>query len=332
MDLPIDDPCVIDEPPSDGEATVLVGERLYGLGPDGMSPRCLLDGVNSSDIEWGPQGDRVRIGKTFLTATTAMSEAGAVDLGWTAPTGSRVLVVKPGEVTKVDLETGDSSDITFLTDNDAATYHPAGEHILFIGTDTNAQYGLWLTTNQGTDPLLLAFDEGASMAEPSWTWLGEPMFVAKHFDGAWHIHRVDLTAEGGLDGPVIVDSDEPLDTLMPSQFDPVMVAYRTGGDGSHACVDGGRAAVNGTDFPEPLLSMTSVPVGWLSGERLLVMAYPDGCESPGELWTFSAGFCPGSVYGAERLIVGIDGAAARQAAPEPPPPPDFTGIIDPAPA
>jgi hypothetical protein len=90
--------------------------------------------------------------------------------------------------------------------------------------------------------------------------------------------------------------------------------------------------VNGIDVPEPVASMTSTPVGWLSTERLLLLTYPNGCDSPADLWSFSAGFCPGSVYGVTPVISGVDAAGAREAAPIPPPPPDFTGIIDPGPA
>jgi hypothetical protein len=232
----------------------------------------------------------------------------------------------------VDLGDLTESDITFLSENEAAAYHPAGEHILVIGTNAEGQYGLWLATNQGGDPLLIAFDELAEMSVPEWSWLNEPMFIAKHINGPWHIHLVELSAEGSLEGPVVLETDESIDMLLPARHDPIMLAFRSGGVTGVTCVEGSHAGVKGVDLPEPVASLTSTPLGWLSAERLLVMTYPNGCEAPGDLWSFSAGFCPGSVYGVTPIISGIDSAAAREAAPLPPPPPDFTGIIDPAPA
>ena len=330
--LPADSACILDDVPDLGEATVVVDGRLYGLGADGTDPRCLADGIHTVDFEWGPQGDRIRVGDRVLTGTQEVSLPAAIKHVWTTPTGSRILAVAPDRLWKVDLDGQTESDITFLSENEAAAYHPAGEHILAIGTNADGQYGLWLATNQGQDPLLIAFDELAEMSAPNWSWLNEPMFIAKHINGPWHIHLVELSAEGSLEGPVVIETDESIDQLLPARHDPIMLAYRIGGTGGDICVEGAHAGVKGVDIPEPVASLTSTPLGWLSGERLLIMTYPDGCDALGDLWSFSAGFCPGSVYGVTPIISGISGAAVREAAPPPPPPPDFTGIIDPAPA
>ncbi len=327
-----DGPCQLDRPEVDGEVTVLIGTLLYALGPDSSSPRCLLDRVASADLRWNPTGTALVIGTTAVGPDFEYSPPEATGLSWTHPTGSSVVAFTADRLWKVAIDNGTETDITFLATTDAVAYHPAGEHLLAIGTDFTGQYGMWLATNQGTDPLLLAFDEGAILSDPAWTWLGEPIFVAVHDDGMSHIHRVELTAEGGFDGPIIVESDEALDMLIPSPFDPIMLAYRTAGTPGARCVEGAHVAVSNVDVPEPLNSWTTNPVGWLPGERLLVMAYPDGCESPGDLWSFSPGLCPGSVYGAFPVIAGVDGAATRAPVPAPPPPPDFTGVIDPAPA
>jgi hypothetical protein len=331
-DLPESETCSLDVVGTGGEATVIAGGRLYGLGVAGDSPRCLVDEVQTTDVEWGPLGDRIRIGRQVRGPGPALDVEEAVLLEWTAPTGSRIVAVTSERVWKVDIDGGAETDITFLATTETVAYHPAGTHVLAIGTDFNGQYGMWLATNEGLDPLLLAFDEDATMSEPAWSWLGEPLFVAAHTDGLWHVHRVELTPEGGFTGPILVEIEESIDRLIPARYDPVMLAYRRGADSDAGCVDGARTMVNGVDLPEPLANLTSTPVGWLSKERLLVLAFPEGCGSPADLWSFSAGFCPGSVYGATWLMSGIDGAAAREAAPLAPPPPDFTGVIDPAPA
>lgn len=332
VELPVDGPCAIDVVPDGGEATVLVDGRLYGLGPDGASPRCLVEGIESPDLLWGPLGDRLLAGNVAMTAEDRLTIEGAESLGWSGPTGTRVIAVSPDRLWKTSLDDSLETDITFLSENSEFAYHPAGEHLLQIGMSGEGQYGLWLASNEGTDPSLLAFDEEATMTEPGWSWLNEPLFIAKHLAGDWHIHRVELTPDGGLEGPVVVETQTPIDRLMPSPHDPVMLAFRLGASSDDLCSTDATAAVNGVDLPAPLDELTSSPIGWLSVERLLVMAFPEGCDSPTDLWVFSAGFCPGSVYGAEMLFRGVDGAAAREAYPPPPPPPDFTGIIDPAPA
>lgn len=329
-DLP-DGPCAIDEAPDDGEPTVMVGSRLYGLGSDLRTPRCLLEDVTSADIEWGPLADRVRVGNTVYGGFQTRIFDEAVQLEWTAPTGSRLVVVSTDSVMKIPVDGSAPENIRFLDETEEIAYHPAGTHLLAIGTDIFGQYGLWFAGNDGVDFVLLAFDEDAIVSDAAWSWLNEPLFVAGHSDRTWHIHRVELV-DGSFEGPVEVEADLPIDRLMPSPYDPVMLAYRTGGLRGVNCVDGSKATVRELDLPEPLSSYTSTPIGWLTNKRLLVLAFPEGCESPGELWLFNAGFCPGSTYGADLVMSGVEGAAARQAVPPAPPSPDFTEVIDPAPA
>lgn len=327
-----DGPCQIDDVPEGGEPTVVVGDRLYGLGADLATPRCLMEGVSSANLAWGPLGDRLITGHTVHGQDfETLSFEDAASLEWTAPTGSKVVVVGGDRLTKVSLDGSGEENIRFLDETESVAYHPAGTHMLAVGTDAFDQYGLWFASNDGVDFQLIAFDEEATIAEPEWSWLNEPLFVANHDDDHWHIHRVELV-DGDFQGPVVVESDLPIDWLTASPYDPVMIGYREGGEPGAVCTEGAAARVRGIDLPEPLMSYTSTPVGWLSLERLLVLAFPAGCLGEADLWSFSAGFCPGSTYGAELLISGIDGAAQREAMPTAPPAPDFSGVIDPAPA
>ena len=331
-EFPAAAPCDLGATPVDGEITVVVGGRLYGVSPDDGDVRCLIDNVETTDFSWGPQGDRLRIGTNALTpdGDVALPTSGSYE--WTAPTGKSVMLVEADSLSKVAVDGSGTDDITFLATTDAAVYHPSGTRVLAIGTDFNGQYGLFMASNTGTDPTLLAFDEGAVMTEPGWTGAGEPIFVAAHADGPWHVHKVVVTADGALEGPILEEGGFALDLLMASAHDPLLVAFRRAAVSTPGCIADGRATVIGVDLPEPLASMTSVPSGWLPGERLLVLSYPGGCDSAADLWLFSAGFCPGSVYGASLVATSIDGAAARTIAPPPPPVLDVGTIIDPAPA
>jgi hypothetical protein len=331
-DFPLTAACDLGSPPIDGEITVVVGGRLYGVAAETGDVRCLMDEIDTTDFAWGPQGDRLRVGTRAMTpdGDVTLPASGAYE--WTAPTGKSVMLVEPDRVAKVAVDGSGTEDITFLATTDAAVYHPSGTRVLAIGTDFDGQYGLFMAANTGADPTLLAFDEGAVMTAPGWTGAGEPLFVAAHNDGPWHVHKVVVTEDGALEGPILEEGGFALDRLMASSHDPLLVAFRRSAASSPGCSVDGRATVIGVDLPEPLASMTSAPSGWLPGERLLVLSYPGGCDGAADLWLFSAGFCPGSVYGASLIATSIDGAAARTIAPAPPPVIDVGTIINPAPA
>ena len=331
-EFPAAAPCDLGTTPVEGEITVVLGGRLYGIDRETGDVRCLIDNMETTDFSWGPQGDRLRIGTNALTPDGDVSLPPSGSYEWTAPTGKSVMLVEAGGLSKVAVDGSGTDDITFLAITEAAVYHPSGTRVLAIGTDFNDQYGLFMASNTGTDPTLLAFDEGAVMTEPGWTGAGEPIFVAAHADGPWHVHKVVVTADGALEGPILEEGEFAIDRLMASAHDPLLVAFRRAAASAPGCIADGRTTVIGVDLPEPLASMTTVPSGWLPGERLLVLSYPGGCENAADLWLFSAGFCPGSTYGASLIATSIDAAGARTMAPPPPPVIDVGTIIDPAPA
>lgn len=331
-EFPVSGPCDLGTAAVDGEITVVVGGRLYGVAPETGQTRCLVDSVTSTDVSWGPQGDRLRLDDRVLSPEGAVTLPPATGYEWTAPTGKSVMLVDPVGVSKVAVDGSGTENITFLETTDDAVYHPSGTRVLAVGTDPTGQYGMFMASNTGTDPVLLAFDEGAVLTEPGWTGAGEPVFVAAHADGPWHIHKVVVTEDGFLDGPILEEGGFALDRLMASAHDPLLIAYRQSAAAAPGCLSDGRATVIGVDLPEPLASLASEPAGWMPRERLLVLSYPGGCDNPADLWLFSAGFCPGSVYGASLIATSVDGAAARTVAPESPPVIDVGSIIDPAPA
>ncbi|MDH4117802.1 MAG: hypothetical protein OEX04_04745 [Acidimicrobiia bacterium] len=323
--------CDLGRPLPEGEFTVAVAGRLYGVSADAGSVRCLLDDA-PLELSWSPVATSFLSGNRVITPSGEIPLDAAASYEWTQPTGQKVVLVTPGSVTKRTLDDGSIEDITFLDVTDEVAYHPAGTHLLAIGSHPDGRYGLWFATNAGADETLFAADEGAVLASAAWTGSGEPVFVARHDDAHSHIHRVEISESGTLEGPSIVDSENHLDMVLPSAHDPLLIAYRESGAPGLGCVEGGHARVVGIDLPEPLVSMTSVPVGWVDGERLLVMSYPAGCAEPGRAWVFSAGFCPGSEYGAVPLIDDVTAAAVRIPSPPPPPVPEVGSIIDPAPA
>lgn len=342
----LSDSCANEPVPDAGELTVLVGDRIHGISMDG-STRCLIGGVllvnpqptDPIPLEWAPTGDGLRIeravvptGLSSLAAVTLVTLDPAVDYEWTTPTGERIVEVFGDQVVKVTWDRRDPIDLTFLAETEQVAYHPAGTHLIASGVDEVGASGLWLSDNLGQNETLIAFDQAAFISSPVWMWTGEPVFAARHGDlGLSHVHRVDVTNDEALEGPVLVESAETIDRIIPSPFDPMLIAYRTGAS-TATCDPLAHTAVVGVDLPAPLSEIASEPIGWLPGERLMVLTHPAGCDNPGDVWVFTSGFCPGSEYGASPIIAGVGGAAVRVARPQPPPSPDVADVPDAAPA
>jgi hypothetical protein len=247
---------------------------------------------------------------------------------WTHPTGKRIVTIEDGRLYKVEGET--RVEISFLARHDRVAYHPAGTHILVVGDPGDGSSGLWLATNEGQGAVLIAADEGALLSSPGFTGAGDPLFTANHADSLWHLHRLQPGADGALEAVVLAESVADLDRVAASPFNQSLVAYAEGSGGE--CTPDSRVRVVELEFPAELAQLASLPLGWLTQERLGLLTFPDGCEAPADLWIFSAGMCPGAPYGATRLVEGIDSAGVRVVFPPPPPPPGADIIENTAPA
>jgi hypothetical protein len=319
--------------------TVARDGLLFGLAYDGSVVRCLVDRLApTAEFSWGPLGDRLLAGDTVILADGSRYQPiqglPTVEPEWTTPSGVRLVYAVAGALLKSEADGSGTDDIGFLANHLEIAYHPAGTHYLVDGTSQDGQYGLWLVRNDASATVLVATDEGAILSSPDWTADGQIVFVADHDDGRHDLHRIfpseDLASYDQLD---LVSTDEWMGRVVASPFNPALVAYAVGGRSGRGCADGRRTEVVGVDLPEPLASATSLPVGWLPDDRLVVAAYPHGCGGTVDVWVFTSGFCPGTEYGAALLVSGVEGVAERVVMPPPPPSPeDFTNLPDPAPA
>ncbi len=323
---------------ADGEVTIVAGDTLVGFSHDGTIGRCLADGTTGvKTLSWGPVGDRVVAGETILLADGSRHPLVATGTDtmpvWTTPTGLRIVTIVDGHPTKTEVDGSSPELIGFLEQHDALVYHPAGTHYLTTGTQPNGEYGLWLARNDGQVWVLAAADTDARLSSPGWTADGQIVFAAHHSD-RWDIHRIFLSDDGSTYEQLdLVSGPDWLGHVMASPFNPALVAYAAGGSDAAGCSSDRRARVVGIDVPEPLGSLASIPVGWLPDDRLVVAAFPSGCEGPIDVWVFTSGFCPGTEYGASFLVAGAEAVSARVAMPPPPPSPDdFSDLPDPAPA
>jgi hypothetical protein len=334
-----DPPCSLDPALAEGEVTVARDGLVFGLSPDGSTARCLVDEVAlTAELSWGPVADRLLAGDTVILADGSRYQPieglPAAEPEWTTPAGVRLVYVIDGALLKSEVDGSGTDDVGFLANHFEFAYHPAGTHYLVDGTSEEGEYGMWLARNDASTTILVATDEGAILSSPDWAADGQIVFVAAHEDGRHDLHRIfpseDLASYDQLD---LVSTTEWLGWVVASPFNPVLVAYAVGGEPGGGCAEGRTTEVVGVDLPEPLASTTSLPIGWLPDDRLVVAAYPDGCEGAIDVWVFTSGFCPGTEYGAALLVSGVEGVAERVVMPPPPPSPeDFTNLPDPAPA
>jgi hypothetical protein len=322
--------------PAGGEVTYLSDQRLFAVVPGG-SPRCLL-GVppGAAAPAWGGKADRVLLApegaqvgdKTVLLGLLNREETAE----WSQPTGTSVLILREGKLTKRRIDTGAFHDISFLHRHDEAVYHPAGLHIVSVGTDLSDRYGVFLASNEGKDVREVAVAETANeLVSPSWGSGSTLFFGAEHAGNPpgdrYHIHY-----RPNDPGPLFkIPVDGPVARVIASPFDDLVTA-ETGpcpGRGTRT-VDLGQVTSFTDDVPDvPVVTVDvgaaeTEPVGWLPGGRLVVLGRPR-CELPGTLW-----IVPVSPAGPpEHVADKVASAAVRVPLPEPGPAPFEAGGIEP---
>src|SRR5688500_5072720 len=157
--------------PRRGEVTFVSERRLYASSPDGSEVRCIGRSKRGVLPGWGGDADRfflqVRVGAqvVFDDRRYELNPFGAhpAALGLSRPTGTSVLFETDHltDLVKMDAAGGDRQYVSFLERHDEAIYHPAGEHIVAAGVDDRGDYGVFVATNEGTEPHLLVLGEDA---------------------------------------------------------------------------------------------------------------------------------------------------------------------------
>ncbi len=330
-----DGPCdgIGDAPAFPGaEISFVADGRLYVVAPDGSGLRCALELDGSGPLVWGPAADRLLAGGAAYDQNGPLS----VELldtaapGWTRPTGkSLVSLSSDGRLVKAEADGGEEIDISFLETHDAVTYYPSGTHVGVIGTHPDdGSFGIWLATNTGADPQLLVSAVEATPSEPAFSEDGLSLyFVAKHDGPEFHVHEVPmLPGQIEFDATIRLQSTRRLSRLSVSPFDVGWVAAQEGVCGE---VGGVHYAVEGGNYPDELVNIDTSPVGWLPDRRLVVEAYPDGCENETtDLWIVDFSSPSREAPSGTLLVEDVDDAAIRAPVPPPPPPPDpdFSGF------
>jgi len=314
------------KPPRRAEITFISEGKLMGASPDGTSQRCLahLADLDVGDFgpvtSWNAPSDRVLIESQVLSSDLSATSELAIGASpvWSRPTGTSVVWIDDeGHLMKRSSFGGRATDISFLARHDDVTYHPAGTHVATSGRRENGDYGLFLATNIGTEPKLIARGEKARfITNLEFSEDGQRLYyTARHGPGNWHLHRL------------LMGSNPVLETLAKKETDfDYSVAWFTwmyyaafsGGD----CAAGqpGELKIDGPkmQIPDELQRSNLRPVGWLSGSRLVVTSSPVSCSTaaPQDIYVLRSKGSP--VLIAEEVGASV---AIRQKMPPPPPPP-----------
>lgn len=328
--------------PFGGEISFIVGANLYVADPDTGAVRCVAEVVPELGtaqfpprLEWGAQADRLLVENVVFAGEERRTSAAALyePVHFTRPSGSSIIWVEDGRLLKQTIAGGAVQDISFLESHDAVEYHPSGLEIVTSGTGTDGVYGVYIASNQGTDPSRIVNGTDVSVTEFGWTSDGFVLyFIADHGD-ITHLHSVFPADPGVTDEEGFFEetaSEAGLFGLVVSPWDYVWAV-------TSPCTADQDSRVETSFGLDPLPAefdgVSTIARGWLPDGRLVVTTHPVSCDEPGDLWVvdYFAGSRPEAtlVYsgvevsaatGLDIQAVGVSTAATRAVHPDPPPP------------
>ena len=305
------------------------GGKLFVARRSGSLARCVMPVSRPTDLEWGPKADRLHFGdlRRYDGSRIVSLPGETQSVAWSRPSGRSIVYVAGGGrdsrglLMKVEAFGAEPSDISFLADHDEAVYHPAGTHVAVTGTARDGTYGLWLATNLGEEPQLLAIGEDARrIFSLSFSQDGTTIYYAAQHDHRHDVHSLRLALEDseGKIRNAELKTIQSAPTAMGDVVAPLLgthrIAYSVG-----SCVekkvtrvwDGSVGELGGR-----LADLSTEPIGWLPTGELLVLARADGCSRPGTLYAWHV-----RADRITRLADGVGVAAVRIVLPPPPPPP-----------
>ena len=288
-------PCAFTPPAPMGEVTWVRDGQLRALADD-ADPTCLLDNqAGTAPMAWSSDAGRVLTDPTSATSAsgTRSTGFGATNTSVTlsAPTGTATIGVDPATHRLIRQGPEGISDISFLARTDAAIYHPNGKCIIAVGTADNGAYGIWLSSNLGKEPkqILSVADPSTPVTDLAFSADATSLYFIHGF-----VHRLDFS--GLILVPIGDEAHKDVNheaNLVVSKLENAE-AWSTG-----PCEPSGTVmftadilgppqdirTIAGSPFADA--PVTIRPVGWLSGDRLVVASRQSGCDGPADLWIWS---------------------------------------------
>ena len=305
--------CAPTPAPIDGTVTFVAGGYLYEIGDESETCLFALDAKDAGPIRWSPNGEHVLLGGATVADSASVRPSGYFaenrNVTWSAPTGKALIApsVKDGTlVWRSSTDAASRLDVSFLSDTTAADYHPAGRGIVAAGIDENGGGGIFLASNRGENRQTLAtFDATESnVSDVAFDQRGTRVyFLHHHTNGDEHVHYVGIP---GLELTTLVQSTRPTSHLTMSLVDDQAAAWQVdNGDGTTAVGVALGDTVSTVDLGTGADHVME-PVGWLSGERLVVLQRDRGDHSgSGTLWVWTSGSATQLADGVERAAVRV---------------------------
>lgn len=317
--------------------TFVQNQRLMSVGLKGGQAKCLVDsGPVGPGAEWGPRADRLLLsGTSYLGATKkrVLPLPQIQPAHWSRPQGTSIVYSEDEgrRLLKVSASGGAAEDISFLKRHDSFVYHPAGTHIAVSGENAKGQLGIYIATNTGADPFLVARGENATLIDGlQFSAGGRHLFFVAHHDDEFHLHDLGITT-GERQGDVrralsdvrlrtLMASDDLLGRPVVSPFvsrQPLVAFSR--GECSTRTETYVRIDQDAVPIEWAVPGEQTQPLAWLPDGRLLLEVKPAGsCSNGGSLQVWDPETEEHSILSPD---IDVGQVAVRARLPKPPDPP-----------
>jgi hypothetical protein len=288
--------------------------RAWALDPkDGGNLACLFRVRRPGSFAFGPQGDRVLLAGLSVQAVSgdapSWPPAGATPtvFDWGHPLGLAVVYASPsGAPEKRFMDTGKVEQLPSLPDGtyESIAYHPSGLALGFI-VDEGKRQGIWLSSNEGKDPVRLVFSRpDTTFSSVAFSPDGTRIYwIAQHAGALSEIHWMDLADRSTFQTVLSRGLDPTAHGLQLAPAGPLMSATQ----GASCEVE--QAMVVDKDGAHPAMPGGGEPthaLGWLDPKTLLVAE--GGCGQTETLSTVLWSHGSGTVT---PLVEGVDVGAPR---------------------
>jgi hypothetical protein len=313
--------------PNDTVAFVADG-RAWVLDPHTGVVACLFNVRKPGPFAFGPQGDRVLLaglGVADVETQAAMwPPVGPTPtvFDWGHPLGLAVVYASPsGAPQKRFMDTGKIEKLTTLPKGTyrSIAYHPSGLALGMI-VDQGQRQGIWLSSNEGKDPVRLVFSRpDTTFSSVTFSPDGTQIWwIAQHAGALSEIHWMDLADRTTFQTALSRGLSPTAHSLELAPSGPLMSATQG------ASCEQEQAMVVDDQGAHPAIANAGAAthaLGWLDAKTLLVAT--GGCGQPESLssvaWSHGAGTATALVSGVD---VGAPRTVLKNAPTEVPSPPD----------
>jgi hypothetical protein len=288
--------------------------RSWALDPETGQLSCLFATNDPGAFAFGPQGDRVLLAEMRVHGLSAQAPTwppkGSTPtvFDWGHPLGLAIVFVSSlGDPLKLFMDDGHVERLTDLPAGtyQAIAYHPSGLALGFI-IDEGPRQGIWISTNEGTDPQRLVFSKpDTEFSSLAFSPDGQKLWwIAQHAGAISEIHWMDLADRSGFSTVLTRGLAATAHGLLLAPTGSLMAATQGLG-----CTDDQAMIVDaeGAHLAIPEATQPTHAIGWLDARTLLVSR--GGCGAPTDLLT--AHVSPDRTRSFSTLVTGVDIGATR---------------------